>query len=83
MQASRQNDDSSCSTDTNAQCLSDDSSEKIVSLHSTPKNAENISTADTRAEVLLQRQVELRKHIDEEFVDINKYMLELVENVKK
>ena len=77
-QASGLLDDSSRLTDTNAQCLSDDSSEKIVSLHSTPKNIENISS---QAEVLLQRQVELRKHIDEAFIDINAYMLSLVENV--
>ena len=69
-------------TPANSTLTTDDSSEKIVSLHSTSKNTENISTADTRAEVLLQRQVELRKHIDREFIDINQYMLELVEGVK-
>ena len=37
----------------------------------------------SHADVLLARQQELREHIDKEFIDINQYMLNLVENVKK
>lgn len=68
----------SCSIDTVAQTLSNNSVQKFVSLPSTPKNAENV-VIDTQAEILLKRQQELRAHIDEEFIDINQYMLALVE----
>lgn len=44
------------------------------------ENHEN-SHADSRVTAMLQRQIELRKHIDESFIDINAYMLNLVENV--
>ena len=68
----------SCSIDSVAQTLSNNSVQKFVSLPSTPQNAENV-VIDTQAEILLQRQQELRAHIDEEFIDINQYMLALVE----
>lgn len=32
---------------------------------------------------LTEEQIKLRKHIDEEFIDINQYMMELVENCCK
>lgn len=40
----------------------------------------NLSIAPEEAE---QRQIALRQHIDEEFIDINAYMMELVEKVNK
>ena len=42
----------------------------VKSLSITPEEAE-------------QQQIALRQHIDEEFIDINAYMMELVENVNK
>ncbi len=72
----------SCSIDSVAQTLSNNSVQKFVSLPSTPQNAENV-VIDTQAEILLKRQQELRAHIDEEFIDINQYMLELVEGKQK
>ena len=44
---------------------------------------ENVSSVDTRAEMLLKQQQELREHIDAEFIDINAYMMSLVESVDK
>ena len=56
-----------------------DNSQKNVSSDDTPKNGH----ADDRVRRLTEKQRELREHIDEEFIDINAYMLELVEGKQK
>ena len=39
--------------------------------------------ADDRVRRLTEKQRELREHIDDEFIDINGYMLELVEDTER
>lgn len=68
----------SCLTDTDAQSLSDNSSQKNVSL-TKKRDLQSLS----KKEMLIKQQQELRAHIDAEFIDINAYMLSLVESVKK
>ena len=46
-------------------------------------DAENHKNGAANADVLLKRQQQLREHIDSVFIDINQYMLDLVENVNK
>ena len=87
MQASRQLDNQVPATDADAHHLSDssqknvicDNSQKNVSSDDTSKNGH----ADERVRRLTEKQRELREHIDSEFIDINAYMLELVEGVKE
>ena len=87
MQASRQLDNQVPATDADAHHLSDssqknviyDNSQKNVSSDDTSKNGH----ADERVRRLTEKQRELREHIDSEFIDINGYMLELVQNCPK
>ena len=56
-----------------------DNSQKNVSSDDTSKNGH----ADDRVRRLTEKQRELRKHIDREFIDINAYMLDLIEGKQK
>ena len=51
-------------------------------LQKQTKNAKNGHADENVIEQRMKQQDELRKHIDEEFIDINAYMLALVENQK-
>lgn len=73
-------------TDADTHLLSDssqknvicDNLQKNVSSNDTPKN--DHANENDRVRWLAEKQRELREHIDEEFIDINAYMMELVEN---
>lgn len=58
---------------------------KVASLQNrqTMDFSEWIASLPTDVKECEKRQVELRKHIDSEFIDINEYMLSLVESVEK
>lgn len=75
MQASRQPDAQSYS-DTDEQYLSDSSQKRT-------KNAKNGHAGENVIEQRMRQQQELRARIDAEFIDINEYMLRLVEGVKE
>ena len=84
MQASRQLDNQTPATDTDKSYLLDssqknvicDNSQKNVSSDDTSKNGH----ADENViEQRMKQQDALRKHIDDEFIDINEYMLNLIE----
>ena len=84
MRASRQLDNQVPATDADAHHLSDSSQKNVICDNS----QKNVSSDDTSKNghadenVIEQRmklQDELRKHIDEEFIDINAYMLNLIE----
>ena len=82
-QAHRQLDNQVPATDADAHHLCDssqknvicDNSQKNVSSDDTSKNGH----ADERVRRLTEKQRELREHIDDEFIDINGYMLDLIE----
>ena len=86
-QAHRQLDNQVPATDADAHHLCDssqknvicDNSQKSVSSDDTSKNGH----ADERVRRLTEKQRELREHIDDEFIDINAYMLGLVEGVNE
>lgn len=87
-QAHRQLDNQVPATDADAHHLSDssqknvicDNSQKNVSSDDTSKNGH---AGENVIEQRMRQQQELRARIDAEFIDINEYMLRLVEGVKE
>lgn len=87
-QAHRQIDNQVPATDADAHHLSDssqknvicDNSQKNVSSDDTSKNGH---AGENVVEQRMRQQQELRARIDAEFIDINEYMLRLVEGVKE
>lgn len=87
-QAHRQLDNQVPATEADAHHLSDssqknvicDNSQKNVSSDDTSKNGH---TGENVIEQRMRQQQELRARIDAEFIDINEYMLRLVEGVKE
>ena len=85
MQASRQPDAQSYS-DTDEQYLSDSSQKRNKNAKNghadEDENAKNGHAGEDVIEQRMRQQQELRARIDAEFIDINEYMLALVENQK-